>query len=83
MTMLIPCVGGKQILLAQPDVFEALVSTVPWVRDSNNYFISHARSCTPNNFYHLSVDRTRICVQVIPMLTIATAFTAFVSRFKQ
>jgi hypothetical protein len=27
MTMLIPCVGGKQIILAQPDVFDALVST--------------------------------------------------------
>ena len=26
MTMLIPCVGGKQIILAQPDVFDALVS---------------------------------------------------------
>ena len=39
MTMLIPCVGGKQILLAQPDVFEALVSTVPWVSDSSNYSI--------------------------------------------
>ena len=28
MTMLIPCVGGKQIIAAQPDVFEALVQAV-------------------------------------------------------
>lgn len=40
MTMLIPCVGGKQIILAQPDVFFALVSTALQSAISNLYYIS-------------------------------------------
>jgi hypothetical protein len=40
MTMLIPCVGGKQIILAQPDVFDALVSTT--LRSAIlNFTVSH------------------------------------------